>query len=167
MSFRSKAELGRMNEKEALVFAIGREEAAHNIYLHASEQITNPGASRKLKALADEELKHKELLTAWLVSTEGESSLPEKPPSKIPEVTAANVLEVIKIAIKAETDAEEFYTVLAERSTDPRASEMFERIAGEEAKHREHLEHEYEMLKDSVGYWFTDTFQEPGYLERD
>jgi rubrerythrin len=169
MAFLTRVDLERLSESEALLFAIGREEDASRIYKHASKTIANRGAARKLEALADEELAHKALLVDWLRATGGDPLTVDcdRPAEKLPDITADSVLEVVELAIGAESEAFELYSTLARRASDSKAREMFRKIAGEEEKHRRHLEREYEMLKDSVGYWFTETLQEPGYLERE
>jgi rubrerythrin len=169
MKILSRSELEKMSQEEALLFAIGREDRAHSVYSKAAGKITNPGAAKKLRALADEELQHKKLLMDWLSKAGGDRGLEQLPPTvpEIPRITAGTVLGVVELAMEAETEAFHLYSTLAERAVDSEAGEMFLKIAQEEKKHREHLEHEYEMLKDSVEYWFTKTLQEPGYLERD
>jgi len=64
----------------------------------------------------------------------------------MPELDAA--LAALQMAIQTELDAYNFYQGFAERTTDPQAQVMFERIAHDEVMHLELLRNTKALLED-------------------
>jgi rubrerythrin len=73
-------------------------------------------------------------------------------------------LAALEVGIQTEIDGYQFYTQFAARTQDPKAREMFERLAHDEVMHLELLRNNKAMLEDS-GQWAGHVAMEVGSLE--
>lgn len=73
-------------------------------------------------------------------------------------------LAALEMGIQTEIDGYDFYMKFAERTRDPRAKEMFERLAQDEVMHLELLRNNKAMLEDS-GQWAEYTPLEARHIE--
>ena len=139
--------------KNILERAIQSEEHSYNLYTHLAGRVERPEAKKLLAGLAEQELKHKELLLsldlgkaaafkATKLEGEGLAELMDSAPID----PKASVQDIMLFAIKKEQSACEFYRRMSEFSPNASVKGLFERLAGEELKHKGGLETFYEDM---------------------
>ena len=158
-----------MNELEALNLAIQREEEAFNYYTNAASRVTSANGKRMLSWLASEEKGHIRILEKlcgqleksgkWLCAEEYTcsdlsdpldcSELPSRPPDDIEQDFDLPEMDILKIAMDAESEAVDYYNSLAADTMDADGRAMLKKLAGIEKGHLDLLEEEYEWLKKS------------------
>lgn len=140
--------------KNILERAIQSEEHSYQLYSNLSQRVERPETKRLLESLAAQELKHKELLEGVdlesVESAEGTKIPEERTLSDFLEPTPidakSTIQDVILFAIRKEQSAHEFYKRMTEYAPTPEAKGLFERLTGEEMKHKENLENLYEEM---------------------
>ena len=147
---------------EALGIAIRAEMDANELYTNLANKVRNQTVKNKLLFLANEEAKHRELLTArYQEMFPGvEMALPAKifsEGSKGAVIDKMSPLEVVNMAIEAEKKARTFYLDAAKNTTDPKGKMMFEYLAQTELSHQHILTSELRLLKRNPEY-----FMQPG-----
>jgi rubrerythrin len=130
--------------------AIAREQDAHRFYAQASQRVANPAVKETFARLAQEELGHKTFLQNCVVDPRLTSKIQAPADFKVAEATEAAELSVdmrpadaFALAMKKEQQAAEFYTCLAQASSDAKLRAMFEDIARMELSHKARLEGMY------------------------
>ncbi|MCW8985909.1 MAG: ferritin family protein [Thermoanaerobaculales bacterium] len=150
--------MGFANIDEILDHAISKEEEAAALCIDLAELADRPGMRETFLEFASEENGHKRhlesikagelpALTIQQVQNLGiaESLVDLKPSS------AMTYAEGLIVAIKAEQAAQDLYIGLAEATDDPNLAAVFTALAGEEAKHKQRFEVEYdEMVLEGV-----------------
>ena len=143
--------MGFANIDEILDYAISREEEAATLYTDLAELADRPGMREAFLEFAREEERHRRhlesikagelpALTIHQAQSLGIADhLVEREPA-----AAMTYAEGLIVAIKAEQAAQELYTGLAEATDDPNLAAVFTALAGEEAKHKQRFELEYE-----------------------
>ena len=109
---------------EVLGLAIRSEEEAAKFYGHLSRRIKNEVVRQRYRHLAQEEIHHKEMLTALYREMTGSDDLPPRIPGEpdtaeggsVPEVGSASVEELLRIAVQREKEAQDFYREAASRA---------------------------------------------------
>jgi rubrerythrin len=59
-----------------------------------------------------------------------------------------NLAQILKDAIKVESDGYHFYKIAADQTTDPKGKEMFESLASDEITHMKMLKEQYRIYKE-------------------
>lgn len=59
-----------------------------------------------------------------------------------------NLAQILKDAIKVESDGYHFYKMAADKTTDPKGKEMFESLASDEITHMKMLKEQYRIYKE-------------------
>lgn len=146
-----KSSISFSSMDEVLMFAIEKEEEAHQFYLLWADKATSPAVSKTLKDFAAEELKHKNLL---LGVQKGHSFPQQKHPVsdlKIADYfSSAKVKEVmtyqdaLRVAIQREIVARDTYRLMALNTTETKLKQVFTHLEQEEAKHKQRLESIYD-----------------------
>ena len=139
--------------KNILERAIQSEEHSYNLYTHLAGRVERPETKKLLEGLAEQELRHKEMLES--VDLRELTSLE---PAKIEDQKLAEFLEptpidsnasiqdIVLFAMKKEQSAYEFYQRMSEFSPSASVKGLFERLAEEELKHKNNLETLYEEM---------------------
>jgi len=135
-----------------LDFAIQREEQAHDFYTTLAGMATTEEMRLALSRFAQEELKHKETLSALKMQN-------AKPPQeKVRDLRISDYVtdveptpempykDALIIAIKKEANALRFYRDFAAITVDEDLKNTFLTLAQEEAKHKLRFETEYESI---------------------
>ena len=148
------------NLKEALDFAIAREEEAAKLYANLMNMTDNPRAKEVFRELEQVELKHKKSLenfdldeyqnrsqelTLDLQTTDLYQPVDKTTPNM-------NFQEALALAAQREARAVKLYQNLANRfSTHPPLEELFSTLADEEARHKHTIDVLYDdtILKDN------------------
>jgi len=140
-----------------LKFALTREEESIKLYTSAQKKVLNPGSSKFLKELAEEEKTHKNKILEAM-----------KDPKKIKEIGTletkiqdlkivdyledvtlspeADYQQILIYAAKKEKTTHDLYMELAERYKEKHIGKMFAKLAQEELKHKYRLEKEYDEV---------------------
>jgi rubrerythrin len=134
--------------------AIQAEEQSYQLYSHLSTRVDRPETKKLLEGLAAQEVQHKELLEGIDLEAEETMKAPKFPDEKTisdflepaPIDANATVQDVILFAIKKEQSAYEFYKQMIAYSPNAPVKALFERLTGEESKHKENLEGLYEEM---------------------
>jgi len=136
-----------------------KERAARDFYLEGSRKCTNPLGKQMLARLADDEVKHEQLLQSWA----NEGICPADPTyptvdkdfiKRGRERTAEGVqpetsdIEIIDFAQEMERNAIRFYQDAAEKADDQASKDLLLRLKAEEDKHLALLSDLYEYMKD-------------------
>lgn len=136
---------GKVNYLEALEIAIEREIKARFMYVTMARYAKETHMKRKLEFLAQEEDSHKVNLQDLYQKISGLTRDFDDLVKFPDEGTAASLASVemadlLRLAIGKETEASQFYVVLAGNSSDPSMKEIFNYLAEEELTHRRMLE---------------------------
>ncbi len=143
--------------KEVVDFAIKREENARDYYLQCKEKAQNQGIKDFFQELADEEEKHRTLLTELDTSAEENFAPAQVENLKLSDYMVEadfrpemNYQEALTLAMKKEEKAHAFYAAWQSRCSGGEAARLFEFLAGEEMKHKRKLEDIYD---DEILMW--------------
>jgi rubrerythrin len=154
--------------KDAISRAIYAEIGAMNFYSRIAGKIENPEGQSKFIQLSDDEKGHRDTLKKWyskLFDTgfvEDEEEIKSSEIGDIEINEQAGAVEVLNIAIEAESKANEFYLTEAEKAEDPEVRKMFEKLALQEQGHYDLLTAEKNALTGGF-YWFD--MDSSGFLE--
>ena len=150
---------------ELLDTAIYKEIASQAFYIAGQSKTEDPGARTLLKELAEEELKHAELLKDLKAKglTKQSWHLEIVPNLMISEyltspdtVEGAGLQEVLILAMKREQQSVEFYSKMMGVMRDKAAKHLCERLVQEELRHKLKLEMYYDDLfygLDEIKQW--------------
>lgn len=152
---------------EAIDMAMEAEIKARDFYKSALEKVTHARGKDLLNQLADFEQQHYDKLDELkkslaqdneYITYEGTSFRPYSGslPSEVSGPMEPNtnpLLDILSMAIDAETKANERYLKMAEQTADPRGKDMFKKLAQEEVTHRRILSDEYYHLNNQNGIW--------------
>jgi len=153
---------------EAIDIAMEAELKAKNFYLDAEKKATNERGKNLLKQLAKFEQQHYDKLDELKFSLDSDGkyikydgtrfeSYKLKGSSEVSgkiEKNKDDMLNILKLAIDAETKAQNHYNSMAEQTSDPNGKEMFLKLADEEMLHRRILSDEFYQLSNQGGIWF-------------
>jgi rubrerythrin len=140
--------------QEILEFAIQKEQEAHDFYLEWSGRMERASMKEKLQDFANEEMKHKEKLTAIKANKLQMQAL--SPENKVIDLKIGDYLVDVDpstdlgyqgaliLAMKNEKKAFKLYSDLAEMTQNENIRTLFLGLAQEEAKHKLRLETEYD-----------------------
>lgn len=140
---------------ELLDNAIYKEIASQAFYIAGQSKTEDPGAKVLLKELAEQELKHAELLKGIKAKglTEQDWYREKVPNLRISEyltgadtVEGAGLQETLILAIKREQQSVEFYSKMMGVLRDKAAKYLCEKLVQEELRHKLKLEMYYDDL---------------------
>jgi rubrerythrin len=156
-------DLSKYELKDLILAALKSEIESRKIYLGLSENVKNFMLADRLKFLADEEKKHKDIFTKIFKDRfPGEKmEIPRQTPVPLPEIKMEEakvpVSEVLQRAMAAEKAAHDFYTsMVALFSPDKGMQSMLTHIARMELGHYKILELEKESaveIEDTDVVW--------------
>ncbi len=140
---------------ELLEMAMYKEIASQAFYIAGGNNTDDPGAKALMKELAEEELRHLEMLKElkerdW---EKGHWHVEKIPNLMISEhltgsdkLEGASVQDTLVFAMKREQQAVEFYSRMMSALRDEEAKRLCERLVHEELKHKYRLEILYDDL---------------------
>ncbi|UCE05754.1 MAG: ferritin family protein [bacterium] len=150
---------------EAIEIAMEAEKKANKFYVDAAKKVASGQGKNLLKQLADFEQNHYDKLNELknslskqgkFIKYEGTKFSPFKASSEISGTIEPNkdeVLDILSMAIEAETKAHEHYKKMAGETADRDGKEMFEKLAEEETMHRRILNDEFYNIANKGGMW--------------
>ncbi|KPJ58844.1 MAG: hypothetical protein AMJ42_02530 [Deltaproteobacteria bacterium DG_8] len=142
----------QMSIEEVLNQAIHREEIAHSFYTNLMNIVEDKVSKDTLVYMANEELRHKEILEKYKKGELGEKALAlnEVIDGKVvetlgpPEITERlEHKDIFLVAAKREKASHEFYTKLAELQPEGELKKLLLKLAQEELGHKEKAEYLY------------------------
>ena len=151
-----------MSIEDVLGMAVKTEVQGKIFYQILSEKVKHPEVKKKLRSLADDEIRHERIMTDLYRKTLGKepTELPKKGiPDIVKAITSMNIsdrsqlLQVLDMAIEAELIAAKFYHHGTTLTADPRTKRMFEQLEKEEDSHYNFLVAEKSALTGDL-YWF-------------
>ena len=151
-------------DAKAVRVAMEAEKEAHQFYAKAAKQTKNPRGKEMFQQLSEFEMAHyqrlKDLLKSlsekgeWLLYS-GTSLKKKRIPLKSDPIKGQeqlNDMDALKIAVREEKMAGNFYRSMAELTKDPRGKDMYRRLAEEEELHEKILNDQYYSLHNT-GIW--------------
>ncbi|MBM4054558.1 MAG: hypothetical protein FJ264_07790 [Planctomycetes bacterium] len=142
-----------MNVKELIAKAAKHEDESQKFYLDALKLVKDPASKVWLKELAQEEIKHKEMLQKFDASKVMDFKPDETQDLHITEFLVDKDVSEIKdfqdvliIAMKKEQKAYNFYVSMAQSTENPEMRKMCKILAQEELKHKHKLETAYDDM---------------------
>ena len=152
---------------EAINIAMEAEAKANKFYADSAQKVASEQGKNLLKQLADFEQNHFNKLNELKTSLEKEGKFikyegtqfksfkieiaPEA--SRKIEPNKEDVLDILGMAIEAESKAHQHYKRMAGETKDKNGREMFEKLADEETMHRRILSDEFYQIANSGGMW--------------
>jgi len=142
-----------MDVKELIDKAARHEEESHKFYMDALNYVKDPASKVWLKELAEEELKHKEMLQNFDVS-----QVKTFKPDKTQDLHITEFLvdkdvseindfqDVLVVAMKKEQKAYNLYVSMAQSSDSQEMKNLCKILAQEELKHKHKLETCYDEM---------------------
>jgi rubrerythrin len=140
--------------QEILDYAIREEQESRDFYMYWSRKVEKSWIKKMFMELADEELQHKEKLTA--IKENKLQMRAWNPVQQVPDLKISDYLvdvnpdaeldyqEALILAMKKEKKAFKLYTDFAENVQEDLMRALFLGLAQEEAKHKLKLETEYD-----------------------
>ncbi len=132
---------------DVLDFAVSKEEEARDFYLEWAVKVKNSSIQSVLKEFAREEQKHKDLIlnvkTGGTFTTNPQEIIDLKIGDYFVTIQPGQEMsyqEALQVAIQREIGAHELYLYLASRSGNQTMKDLFDKLALEEAKHKQRLE---------------------------
>ena len=152
---------------EAIQLAMEAELKAHKFYADAVNQAMNERGKDLLQQLAKFEMKHYDALKRLSKSLEKEGEFIKYEGTKFDQMKSGfksevegklesnkdSIINILNLAIDAETKAFNQYKKMAEETEDPDGQEMFRTLAEEESLHRRILSDEFYQLNNMGGVW--------------
>ena len=152
---------------EIIEDAIYDEQSAHDYYLKMVEVIDDRSGKEQFRHLAQEEVRHRELLEERWRALTGKRFRFEA--SKLPHdhapipTTNATAVEVLGMAMEQELEAVAKYKELAASAPDEEAKSAYLELARDEHQHYEWFRAQRQAIQSGI-HWFIETL--PGTLER-
>ena len=157
-----------LSPSKVLAIAMKAEIDANRVYSRLVGRIENFLLKDKLSFLANEELKHRELLEKLHLSIYPDSKISKEyleaidvpVEMKIDVSDDTPLLEVLESAMKCEKASEEFYLRLAKMIEDERVKTLLKYLANMERDHYNLINSDYEFLMQYPDFHGMTTFGE-------
>ncbi|MCX8095057.1 MAG: ferritin family protein [Caldisericia bacterium] len=156
---------------ELLKKGIQSENEAKRFYYKLSEKVIDEKVKKRLIRFFKEEEKHeislkKLLIKNFNIEFNADESFKENPEfSNVNEDLGKDIkcIDIVKIAIKSEMNAVEFYSNMVNKFRDGRDRRILNSLIKMEKNHEELLRREYELLKKE-DYWIKPSMENLGDL---
>jgi rubrerythrin len=156
-------QIDKMTIEEILGMAVATEYHGRKFYENLSEKVSNLAVKAKIQSLANDERRHQAMMEELYRQILGKE--PQMLPAKgVPDILKAiaslrvddktQVLEVLNMAIDAETTSVKFYHRGASLAADIKTRKIFEELEKEEDGHFNYLVSERSALSGDL-YWFS------------
>jgi len=162
-AFEFKSIILKLSPSEVFSVAIKSEIEATEAYSKLYEKVKNEILRMKLKFLISEEKKHRRILERLFSQRFSEEKLeiPEKsflPPIKVTKAKTFSVLDLFKLALKAEKMSENFYREAGERAGDKESKRVLGYLVRVERSHYFIIKSEIDMLDRFPDYYKVEDF---------
>jgi len=150
----------KSNVEEYIKFAIDKEIEAVDFFTKCSEMAVKENMKKTFREFAAEEKKHQEMLQQFNPDNIKTIEVADVEDLKIADYfeeisfdPAMSIQEIFIMAMKREDAAYKMYEILADKGHggDPAVEKLFRFLAGEELKHKNYFQKEYDdhILKDN------------------
>lgn len=148
---------------EIMAVAVRAEMDAAAIYNGLRGRVKNEVLLQKLQFLADEEMRHKAILERLFADKfPGETlRVPQAdagPAENVPVDEATSVMDLFKLAMKKEKQAEDYYKESKKSITDARSQKILDYLSRVERSHYFMLKSEIELLEKFPEYFDVEAF---------
>ncbi len=148
---------------EILAIAVRAEIDAASIYRNLQDRVKNEVLLQKLKFLAHEEERHRALLERLFADRfpGRELTVPDRsdlPLKSVPIDEKSSVLDLFKLALRKEKQAEEFYRDSREAMEDARSQKILEYLSRVERSHFFMIKSEIDLLQKFPDYYNVEDF---------
>lgn len=162
-AYEFKSIILKLSPSEVFSVAIKSEIEATEAYSKLYEKVKNEILRMKLKFLISEEKKHRRILERLFSQRFPEEKLeiPEKsflPPIKVTKAKTFSVLDLFKLALKAEKMSENFYREAGERAGDKESKRVLGYLVRVERSHYFIIKSEIDMLDRFPDYYKVEDF---------
>jgi len=153
----------RMKAPEILAVAVRAEMDAAGIYNHLRGRVRNEVLVQKLAFLADEEARHKAILERLFADKFPGRALavpaaPARAAQAVPIDETSSVLDLFKLAMAKEKEAEEFYRGAKPVVEDPAGRKILDYLSRVERSHYYMLKSEIDLLERFPEYFDVEEF---------
>lgn len=143
--------------REVLRTAIQRESDSKALYMHIAKEVKAAEARAKFERLAEMEQGHRDTVERIYAGRFGAVDFQPKP-AALPDLSNektmhTNAAGALKMAIKKEKEAQEFYRNLAEQLGDNEGRDLCGKMEEEERSHQKLIEDELRVLSNQF-YWY-------------
>ncbi len=165
----SKIDLSKYSLEELILLGIKSEEVARDVYLKLAEGAKNPFLQTRLKALGEEEERHREIMVNLYKDLfEGKEPNPPDNPDFIPEFPEIRIFreigettdmrKILEGAMQAELSAKEYYEEIANMMEDKRIKTIMKYMAKIEEGHYKILKQQYEEILEFEEVMYDEEF---------
>ena len=152
-----------MKAPDILAVAVRAEMDAADVYNHLRGRVKNEVLIQKLKFLADEEVRHKAILERLFADKFPARKLavpaaPARAARPVPLDESSSVLDLFKLAMAKEKEAEEFYKASKAAVEDPAGRKVLDYLARVERSHFYMLKSEIDLLERFPEYFDVEEF---------
>ena len=157
-------DVSSLSVEKALSMAVQSEAEAVEVYQKLHVMVKNFVLKDKLRFLAEEERRHRMLLTELYKKLTGSTEPPKTDRSIMPRLAIAlkenqTVPDLIELAMEAEKLSEEFYDNLSQNVEERGLQEILQYLASMEHGHYFLLKGEYELCIKDEAYFEREDFQ--------
>ena len=142
--------MDQLQYEKLISMAIRAEVEAHEFYRDVAERTENVSVKKIFAELAEDEMKHRDLLERYRMDTSMAIRLKAPPDYKVAETVDEPKLTVdmapanaIALAMKKEQQAMEFYRGLAQICDDREVRDTYDNLANMELSHKHRLENAF------------------------
>jgi rubrerythrin len=152
-----------MKAPDILAVAVRAEMDAADVYNHLRGRVKNEVLVQKLKFLADEEVRHKAILERLFADKfpARKLAVPAKPAraaKAVPLDETSSVLDLFKLAMAKEKEAEEFYRAAKASIEDAAGRKVLDYLSRVERSHFYMLKSEIDLLDRFPEYFDVEEF---------
>ncbi len=162
-------DLSKYSLEDLILLGIKSEEVAKEVYENVAKQAKNPFLKNKLKALAEEEDRHRAILVELYKDLfNGKEPEPPENPNFIPEFPEIRIFreigettdmrKVLEGAMQAELSAKEYYEGIAEIVKDARIKRIMRYMGKIEEGHYKILKQQYEEIVEFESVMYDEEF---------
>jgi rubrerythrin len=152
-----------MKAPDIMAVAVRAEMDAADIYTHLRGRVKNEVLIQKLKFLADEEIRHKAILERLFADKfpGRKLAVPAKsarPAKAVPLDETSSILDLFKLAMAKEKEAEEFYKSSKASIEDAAGRKILDYLSRVERSHYYMLKSEIDLLERFPEYFDVEEF---------
>lgn len=151
----------------ALSQALRLEQEGRAFYLQAADRVLDERGERTLRALADDEQRHEQMIVRQLHALEGGETYVLLPDLEVPAIDLdrrvfaperreidvdSDVMQILHVALDNEIRSYDLYRAAAQRTADEAGAQMYRWLASAELTHANLLMMNYEAISNG-GSW--------------
>ncbi len=162
-------DLSRYSLEDLILLGIKSEEVAKEVYENVAKDAKNPFLKTRLRALAEEEERHRAILVELYKDLfNGKEPEPPENPDFIPEFPEIKIFreigettdmrKILEGAMQAELSAKHYYDSIADMMDDARINRIMRYMAKIEEGHYKILKQQYEEIVEFESVMYDEQF---------